>query len=167
MLFDLLFSLQNFHEIKKKQKKNRPVLQMLVRSSLSTAEALKKVFDNLMNNVMIKLLKLVLGGSNLFPDMGWRGMALFARDIRCLKNQNSLLRNVCLPHMTLPPLPGFRATEELCADKGLTRGAELYFCCLSRNGLQSKRRLEFILFAIVNYYASHNAWHNSVHCTFL
>lgn len=75
---------------------------MLVRSSLSTAEALKKVFDNLMNNVMIKLLKLVLGGSNLFPDMGWRGMALFARDIRCLKNQNSLLRNVCLPHMTLP-----------------------------------------------------------------
>lgn len=140
---------------------------MLVRSSLSTAEALKKVFDNLMNNVMIKLLKLVLGGSNLFPDMGWRGMALFARDIRCLKNQNSLLRNVCLPHMTLPPLPGFRATEELCADKGLTRGAELYFCCLSRNGLQSKRRLEFILFAIVNYYASHNAWHNSVHCTFL
>lgn len=166
MLFDLLFSLQNFHEIKKKTK-NRPVLHMLVRSSLSTAEALKKVFDNLMNNVMIKLLKLVLGGSNLFPDMGWRGMALFARDIRCLKNQNSLLRNVCLPHMTLPPLPGFRATEELCADKGLTRGAELYFCCLSRNGLQSKRRLEFILFAIVNYYASHNAWHNSVHCTFL
>lgn len=68
MLFDLLFSLQNFHEIKKKQKKNRPVLHMLVRSSLSTAEALKKVFDNLMNNVMIKLLKLVLGGSNLFPD---------------------------------------------------------------------------------------------------
>lgn len=45
---------------------------MLVRSSLSTAEALKKVFDNLMNNVMIKLLKLVLGGSNLFP---WAGEA--------------------------------------------------------------------------------------------
>lgn len=42
MLFDLLFSLQNFHEIKKKKKKNRPVLHMLVRSSLSTAEALKK-----------------------------------------------------------------------------------------------------------------------------
>lgn len=72
MLFDLLFSLQNFHEIKKNKKKNRPVLHMLVRSSLSTAEALKKVFDNLMNNVMIKLLKLVLGGSNLFP---WAGEA--------------------------------------------------------------------------------------------
>lgn len=144
---------------------------MLVRSSLSTAEALKKVFDNLMNNVMIKLLKLVLGGSNLFP---WAGEAWpclqeisGAWKTRIVSWGMSVSHTWLFPHMTLPPLPGFRATEELCADKGLTRGAELYFCCLSRNGLQSKRRLEFILFAIVNYYASHNAWHNSVHCTFL
>lgn len=107
MLFDLPFSLQNFTEIKK----NRPVLQKLVRSSLSTTEAFKKkkVFDNLVNNVTIKLLKLVLGGSNLFCGRGWRAEALFAGDISCLKTQNGLLRNVCLPHKILPPPPGWRS----------------------------------------------------------
>lgn len=97
MLFDLLFPP---HEIKK----NTPVLHKLVRSSLSTTEAFKKkkVFDNVMNNVTIKL-KLVLAGSNLFPERGRRGTALFARDIKQLKNQNGLLRNVCLPRATLPP----------------------------------------------------------------
>lgn len=43
MLFDLLFSLQNLTEIKKKKiKNNGPVPQKLVRSSLSTTEAFKK-----------------------------------------------------------------------------------------------------------------------------
>lgn len=56
-----------------------------------------------MNNVTIKFLKVVLDGSNLFQGMGWTAKALFAWDISCLKTQNCLLRNVCLPHKILPP----------------------------------------------------------------
>lgn len=60
-----------------------------------------------MNNVTIKLLKLVLGGSNLFRGRNWKAKALFAGDISCLKTQNGLLRNVCLPHKILTPPPGW------------------------------------------------------------
>lgn len=44
---------------------------------------------------MIKLLKLVQSGSNLFQGRGWRAPALFAGDISCLE---TLLRNA-------PPTP--------------------------------------------------------------
>lgn len=90
-------------------KKNTPLPLKLVRSSLSTTEALKKVCDNLVNNAAIKLPKLVLGGGNLFCSRGEGAEVLFAGDISCLKTQNGLLRNVHLPHKSLPPPPGWKS----------------------------------------------------------
>lgn len=64
MLFDLPFSLQNFPEIKKQTCSSEASKVIFINHR--SIKKKKKVFDNSVNNVTIKLLKLVLGGSNLF-----------------------------------------------------------------------------------------------------
>lgn len=80
-----------------------------------------------MNNVTIKLLKLVLGGSNLFRDKSRRAKALFAGDISCLKPRTvSWGMSVSPTRFSLLSQDG-RATEELFTDGSLTDRAEFYF----------------------------------------